>query len=146
MYKQILIPTDGSDLSRKAIQHGIALAKSEGAKVSGITVTVPFHVFATDPETLTDTPVSYRKRVAAIAARYLGQIEDAAATAGVSCDVVNLEHEQPYQAIVDTAKKNGCDLIVMASHGRRGVSALVLGSETVKVLTHSTIPILVYRQ
>jgi nucleotide-binding universal stress UspA family protein len=145
MYKQILIPTDGSDLSRKAIQHGIALAKSEGAKVLGMTVTVPFHVFATDPETLTDTPVSYQKRVAAMAEKHLGQIKTAAATAGVGCDVVNLEHEQPYQAIVDTAKKNGCDLIVMASHGRRGVSALVLGSETVKVLTHSVIPVLVYR-
>jgi nucleotide-binding universal stress UspA family protein len=145
MYRHILIPTDGSDLSRKAIQHGIALAKSEGAKVSGMTVTAPFHVFATDPDTLTDTPASYQKRLAAAAAKYLGQIKDAAATAGVSCDVVNLEHEQPYQAIIDTAKKNGCDLIVMASHGRRGVSALVLGSETVKVLTHCAIPVLVCR-
>jgi nucleotide-binding universal stress UspA family protein len=145
MYKHILIPTDGSDLSRKAIQHGIALAKSEGAEVLGITVTIPFHVFAIDPATVTDTPVSYQKRLAALATKYLGQIKDAAATAGVSCDVVNLEHEQPYQAIIDTAKKKGCDLIVMASHGRRGISALVLGSETVKVLTHSAIPVLVYR-
>jgi nucleotide-binding universal stress UspA family protein len=80
-----------------------------------------------------------------MAEKYLGQIKAAAATAGVSCDVVNLEHEQPYQAIVDAAKKNGCDLIVMASHGRRGVSALMLGSEAVKVLTHSAIPVLVYR-
>jgi nucleotide-binding universal stress UspA family protein len=145
MYKHILLPTDGSDLSRKAIQYGIALAKSAGAKVSGITVTVPFHVFAIDPDTLTDTPASYQKRVAAVAAKYLEQIKKAAAAAGVSCDVISLEHEQPYQAIIDTAKKNGCDLIVMASHGRRGLSALVLGSETVKVLTHSTIPVLVYR-
>lgn len=145
MYRHILIPTDGSDLSRKAIQHGIALAKSEGAKVLGVAVTVPFHVFAINPDTLTDTPGSYQKRVAAEAARYLGQIKDAATAAGVSCDLIPLEHEQPYQAIIDVAKKNGCDLIVMASHGRRGVAALVLGSETVKVLTHSTIPVLVYR-
>jgi nucleotide-binding universal stress UspA family protein len=145
MYKRILIPTDGSDLSIRAIHHGIALAKSLGAKVSGMTVTVPFHVFAIDPDTLTDTPASYQKRVAATAAKYLAQIKETAATGGVSCDVVHVEHEQPYQAIIDTAKKDGCDLIVMASHGRRGVSALVLGSETVKVLTHSTIPVLVYR-
>jgi len=145
MYKHILLPTDGSDLSGKAIQHGIALAKSEGAKVSGLTVTVPFHVFATDPDTLTDTPASYQKRVAAAAAKYLEQIKNAAAAAGVACDVIPLEHEQPYQAIIDTAKKHGCDLIVMASHGRRGLSALVLRSETVKVLTHSTTPVLVYR-
>jgi nucleotide-binding universal stress UspA family protein len=145
MYKHILIPTDGSDLSGKAVQHGIALAKSEGAEVSGITVTVPFHVLALDPDTLTDTPASYQKRMAAVAEKYLKQIENAATPAGVTCDVISLEHEQPYQAIIDAAKKNGCDLIVMASHGRRGLSALVLGSETVKVLTHSTIPVLVYR-
>jgi len=145
MYKHILIPTDGSELSGKAIQHGVALAKSQGAKVSGITVTVPFHIFATDPDTLTDTLASYQKRMAAVAAKYLGQIKNAAAAAGVTCDVIPLEHEHPYQAIIDTAKRNGCDLIVMASHGRRGISALVLGSETVKVLTHSTIPVLVYR-
>jgi nucleotide-binding universal stress UspA family protein len=145
MYRHILIPTDASELSGKAIQHGVALAKSVGAKVLGIAVTVPFHVFAIDPDTLTDTPASYQTRVAATAARHLGQIKNVAAPVGVTCDVISVEHEQPYQAIVDTAKKNGCDLIVMASHGRRGLSALVLGSETVKVLTHSTIPVLVCR-
>ena len=145
MYRHILIPTDGSELSGKAIQHGIALAKSVGAKVTGITVTVPFHVFATDPDTLTDTPASYRTRVAAAAAKYLEKIKNVAAAAGITCDAIPVEHEHPYQAIIDTAKDNGCDLIVMASHGRRGLSALVLGSETVKVLTHSTIPVLVCR-
>jgi nucleotide-binding universal stress UspA family protein len=145
MYKHILIPTDGSDRSGNAVQHGIALAKSEGAKVLGITVTVPFHVFALDSDSLTDTPASYQKRMAAVAGKHLEQIKNVAAAAGVTCDLISLEHEQPYQAIIDTAKKNGCDLIVMASHGRRGLSALVVGSETVKVLTHSTIPVLVYR-
>jgi nucleotide-binding universal stress UspA family protein len=145
MYRHILIPTDGSELSGKAIQHGIALAKSVGAKVTGITVTVPFHIFATDPDTLTDTPASYRTRVAAAAAKYLEQTKNVAAAAGITCDARPVEHEHPYQAIIDTAKDNGCDLIVMASHGRRGLSALVLGSETVKVLTHSTIPVLVCR-
>jgi len=145
MYKHILIPTDGSELAKKAIPYGIALAKAVGAKVTGITVTVPFHVFAIDPDTLTDTSGSYSKRTKAVAEKYLGQVRDAAAKAGVSCTVIHVELEQPYQAIIDATKKNGCDLIVMASHGRRGVSALVLGSETVKVLTHSTVPVLVYR-
>ena len=133
MFKHILIPTDGSELTRKAILSGIALAKAVGAKVTGITVTVPSQIFA-------DT-----KPANAIAEKYLGQIRNAAAAAGVSCSVIHAEHEQPYQAIIDATKRNDCDLIVMASHGRRGVSALMLGSETAKVLTHSTVPVLVYR-
>ena len=133
MFKHILIPTDGSELTRKAIQSGIALAKSVGAKVTGITVTVPSQIFADTASTNVG------------AEKYLDQIKDAATKAGVSCSVIHVEHEQPYQAIIDATKRNGCDLIVMASHGRRGVSALMLGSETVKVLTHSTVPVLVYR-
>jgi nucleotide-binding universal stress UspA family protein len=133
MFRHILIPTDGSELTTRAILGGIALAKVVGAKVTGITVTVPSQIFA-------DT-----KPTNAVAEKYLGQIKDAAAAAGVSCSVIHAEHEQPYQAIIDATKRNGCDLIVMASHGRRGVSAFMLGSETTKVLTHSTIPVLVYR-
>jgi nucleotide-binding universal stress UspA family protein len=133
MYKHILVPTDGSQLAREAIPRGIALAKLLGAKVTGITVTVPSQVFADS------------KQSRAVAEKYLSEVQDAAAAAGVSCSVINAEHEQPHQAIIDAAKNNGCDLIVMASHGRRGISALVLGSETVKVLTHCTVPVLVYR-
>jgi len=135
MYKNILIPTDGSQLTAKAIASGVALAKAVGAKVTGITVTVPSQVFA---NAMNNTSSS-------AAEKYLSDVRDAAAAAGVDCSVVHAEHEQPYQAIIDGAKRNGCDLIVMASHGRRGVSALMLGSETVKVLTHSTVPVLVYR-
>jgi nucleotide-binding universal stress UspA family protein len=145
MYKHILIPTDGSELAKKAISRGVALAKAVGAKVTGITVTVPFHVFAVDPDTLTDTFDSYNKRMTALAAKYLERVKDAGVAAGVDCNVVRAEHEHPYQAIIEAASKNGCDLIVMASHGRRGASALVLGSETVKVLTHGSVPVLVYR-
>jgi nucleotide-binding universal stress UspA family protein len=87
----------------------------------------------------TDTPESYKKRIAAQSAQRLAQVKDAAAAGVTSGDVVHIEHEHPYQAIIDTAKTKGCDLIVMASHGRRGISAVVLGSETVKVLTHSGI-------
>jgi nucleotide-binding universal stress UspA family protein len=132
-------------LSNQAIRHGIALAKACNAKVTGITVTIPFHVLAMDPDTVTDTADSYKKRTSTAAAKYLAQLNDAAAAAGVPCTVINAEHEHPYQAIIDAASKNGCDLIAMASHGRRGISAIVLGSETVKVLTHSKIPVLVYR-
>jgi nucleotide-binding universal stress UspA family protein len=94
---------------------------------------------------VTDTPAEYKKRIAALTAKYLKEAKDAATAAGVPCDVVQVEHEHPYEAIIDTAKKKGCDVIVMASHGRRGVSAIVLGSETVKVLTHSNIPVVVVR-
>jgi nucleotide-binding universal stress UspA family protein len=145
MFKHILIPTDGSDLSNKAIRYGIELAKASNAKVTGITVTIPFHVFAMEPDMVTDTADSYKKRTSTAATKYLTHLKDAAAAIGVTCAVVHAEHEHPYIAIIDSASKNGCDLIAMASHGRRGITAVVLGSETVKVLTHSKIPVLVYR-
>ncbi len=144
VYRNILIATDGSGLGKKAIPYGVDLAKALGAKVTGITVTVPFRLFM-DPYLLTDTSQSYDARTAAVAAKYLGRIKEAAATAGVTCQLIHAKHQQPYQAIIDAAKRNDCDLIVMASHGRSGFSALVLGSETNKVLTHSSIPVLVYR-
>ena len=97
-YKHILIPTDGSELARKAITSGIALAKGLGAKVTGITVTAPFSLFM-DPYMLTDTSKRYGKRTAEVAKKYLGRIKDAAAAAGVSCNVDHVEHAQPYQAI-----------------------------------------------
>ena len=145
MYRHILIPTDGSELSRNAVQYGISLAKSVNAKVTGITVTTPFHVFSLDSEMIEDTADTYKQRMEIVAAKYLEQVKDAA-KAGVSCDTVHVESEHPYQAIIDAAKAKGCDLIVMASHGRGGLSAVILGSQTLKVLTHSTIPVLVYRE
>jgi nucleotide-binding universal stress UspA family protein len=145
MYKHILIPTDGSELSKKAVDQGIGLAKALDAKVTAVTVSEPFHVLAVEPGMVTDTPDEYKKRIAAVTAKYLKAAKDAATAAGVPCDVVQVEHEHPYETIIDTARKRGCDAIVMASHGRRGVSAVVLGSETVKVLTHSTIPVVVVR-
>jgi nucleotide-binding universal stress UspA family protein len=145
MYKHILIPTDGSELSKKAVDHGIGLAKALNAKVTAVTVSEPFHILAVEPGMVTDTPDEYKKRISALAAKYLKAAKDAATAAGVPCDVVQVEHEHPYETIIDTARKRGCDAIVMASHGRRGVSAVVLGSETVKVLTHSTTPVVVVR-
>ena len=144
MHKHILIPTDGSELSRVAIDYGIALAKSVGAKATAITVT-PSHKFAVAAGWLTDSAKQHQERMELLAGQYLGVARDAAAAAGIACELVHSEHDQPYQAIIDVASEKLCDLIVMASHGRRGLSAVVLGSETLKVLTYSSIPVLVYR-
>jgi nucleotide-binding universal stress UspA family protein len=145
MYTNILIPTDGSELAGKAVQHGIALAKRIGAKATVLTVLPPFHTFTTDTQMIEDTPVEYKARMQKHAEKTLGAVANAAHAAGVACETIQVEHEHPYQAIIDTADAKGCDLIVMASHGRHGISAIVLGSETVKVLTHCKIPVLVHR-
>ena len=145
MYRHILLPTDGSELSQNAVDYGMALAKSVNAKVTVLTVSTPFHVFAVEPGMVTDTPEQYGKRIATLTAKYLNVAKEAALAAGVSCETMHVEHDQPYLAIIDAATRKSCDLIVMASHGRRGISAIVLGSEAVKVLTHSTIPVLVFR-
>jgi nucleotide-binding universal stress UspA family protein len=121
------------------------LAKRVGAKVTGMTVLQPFHTLTTDTQMIEDTPAQYKARMKEHADKTLGAVADAARAAGVAYDTVYVEHEHPYQAIIETAKSKGCDLVVMASHGRHGISAVVLGSETVKVLTHSKIPVLVHR-
>jgi nucleotide-binding universal stress UspA family protein len=145
MYRHILIPTDGSELSEKAIKQGLALAKSIGAKVTAITVSETFHTFSVDPVIVTDTPKQYQTHCDARAERYLSIAKNAAKDASVPYEGVHVMHDHPYEAIVGAAKEKGCDLICMASHGRKGMSAIVLGSETVKVLTHSKIPTLVCR-
>lgn len=145
MYKHILIPTDGSVLSAKAIEQAIGLAKSIGAQVTGLTVSSPFNTFALDPLMLSDTPEGYKKDCEDRAEKFLGAITGAAKAAGVQARAAHVVADHPYEAIIDTARRNGCDLIVMASHGRRGASALVLGSETHKLLTHCNIPVLVCR-
>jgi nucleotide-binding universal stress UspA family protein len=138
MYTHILIPTDGSELAGKAVQHGMALAKLIGAKVTLLTVLPPEMI-------TTDTQMNEirKERMQKDAEEILGAVVMQAA--GFACETIQVEHEDPYQAIIDTADSKGCDLIVMASHGRRGISAIILGSVTVKVLTHCKIPVLVYR-
>ena len=145
MFKNILIATDGSDLAAKAVEQGIRFAKEIGAKITAVTVTEPFHVLSLVPSELEYTPIEYKKHAETHAEKVLGAVSAAAKSAGVVCEMLHVEHEQVYQAIIDAASARRCDLIVIASHGRRGVSAVVLGSETVKVLTHSKIPVLVYR-
>jgi nucleotide-binding universal stress UspA family protein len=145
MLRHILIPIDGSDLSQNAVEYGMAFAKSVNAKVTVLTVSVPFQTFVVETGMISDTPEDYQKRTVTLAANYLNAAKEAALAAGVVCETVHIEHDQPYLAIIETAAQKSCDLIVMASHGRRGISAIVLGSETVKVLTHSAIPVLVVR-
>lgn len=145
MYKHIFVPTDGSEMSNRAIEYAAALAKGVNAKLTVFTVTTPYYGFAVEPDLVTIGAEEYKKDVEKLAAHSLDVAKDIAAAAQVPCELIHVEHPQPYQAIIDAAKARGCDLIVMASHGRRGLAAIVLGSETVKVLTHSTIPVLVVR-
>ena len=144
MFQHILVATDGSHLSESAVDNAIDFAREAGAKVTVVTATEPFHVLTMDSSQLSETREVYERHVKTEAARYLGSAERKAKAKGVPCHVVQIEAEHPYKAIIDTAKSSGCDLIAMASHGRRGISALVLGSVTNKVLTHSSIPVLVY--
>jgi nucleotide-binding universal stress UspA family protein len=147
MYKHILIPTDGSELSQKGVRHGIELARAVKARVTSITVVSPSIVFDFEPDKFKGPSEDwgYKDLMEAFASKCLDQVKSAAVEHDVRCDAMYVEHEQPYQAIIDAATNERCDLIVMASHGRGGLSAIVLGSVTLKVLTHSTIPVLVYR-
>jgi nucleotide-binding universal stress UspA family protein len=145
MFKHILIPTDGSDLSRKAILYGVRLAKESGAQVTGLTVAEPYHAASMDMVLIPVDEGDYEEQSRLLSEKAMEQVKMAAQAADVPCETIREVHDQPYRAIIDAAHALGCDLIVMASHGRRGISALLLGSETVKVLTHSTIPVLVYR-
>ena len=146
MYRNILIATDGSQLAEKAVSHGVSLAKSVGAKVTALIVEAPFNVFSLPESQVRQMPellAQHSKHAKEHATKVLNHVADAAKAAGVPCDMVQLEHDQPYEAIIKTAEEKGCDLIVMASHGRGGLSAVLLGSVTNKVLTHTKIPVLV---
>lgn len=145
MFKQILLPTDGSDLSERSVLAGISFAKDLGAQVVGLTVLPEFHTFTYDTEMLEDTKEEYEAASQRRAAQYLNFVTEAARSAGVTCSVAQVTSDNPYEAILQTAKERKCDLIIMASHGRRGVKGVLLGSETQKVLVHSDIPVLVYR-
>ena len=145
MYKNILIATDGSSLAARAVEHGTSLAKSLGATVLLLTVTERFHIFALEADQLEETPASFREHMQKHADRTLAEAAEIARSLGVEATSLHMEDDAPYQAIIRTAESQRCDVIVMASHGRGGVSALLLGSETMKVLSHSKIPVLVVR-
>jgi nucleotide-binding universal stress UspA family protein len=146
MYKHILIPTDGSELAEHAVTTGLSLAKSVGATVSVIVVEEPFNYFGFPEARVRQMPEAVARHAEEIkkhATSVLNRAAQAAKQAGVSCNTIQTEHEQPYLAIIAAAKDKGCDLIVMSSHGRGGLSAVLLGSVTNKVLTHTKTPVLV---
>ncbi len=149
MFKHILVPTDGSELSSRTIKQAILFAKSLGEQTQ-------ITAFFAQPEyptayfgegALIDpaTPTEFSESTSKQADRYLGEIEHEAKIAGVKCNIVTEISDAPFKAIIEVAERENCDLIFMASHGRRGLAGLLLGSETNRVLTHTKIPVLVYR-
>jgi nucleotide-binding universal stress UspA family protein len=145
MFKHILLPTDGSDLSRKALLYAVQLAKETKAKVTALTVRPPYVIGSMDMIGVVGGQDEFEAETQRYAEYALTQAKMAGEAAGVEVETIQDVGDQPYRAIIDCAKANNCDLIVMASHGRRGVSAMILGSETSKVLTHSHVPVLVFR-
>ncbi|MGP1675782.1 MAG: universal stress protein [Burkholderiales bacterium] len=148
MFKHILVPTDGSNLSLKAAKQAVMLAKAVGAHVTAFYASPNYNssAYFGDGYTLrVPSPKDHAELSQKQARKYLSAIEVEAEVEKVPCAVFHAVSDSPYEAIIDAAKKKKCDLIVMASHGRRGLSALVLGSETHKVLIHSKIPVLVCR-
>lgn len=145
MYKHILIPTDGSDLADKAVEHGLLLAKLSGADLTLLRVTAPPAPLVVEGVVVAYPQEEVQKQIKARVAAHLGALEAKAKAAGIAVTQRHSENDHPWRAIVDTAKDIGASLIVMSSHGRRGISALVIGSETHKVLTHTEVPVLVVR-
>ena len=145
MFKHLLLPTDGSELSQAAIRQGVRFAKASNARVTGVSVTPEFHVLTFNTTMIEDTKEVFLAESRAQAQVNLALLKKAADEAGVSCDTEVAVSDHPYEAIIRVAEDKGCDLIMMASHGRHGAQALLLGSETQKVLTHTRIPVLVYR-
>ena len=145
MYKHILIPTDGSELSRRAVHEGVDFARSINAKVTFLTAMPPFKVFASDPLVVSDTPETYEQHARRVAAERLREPTEYARRQGVAASARQVFEAQPHKAIIDAAAADRCDLIFMASHGRKGVKGLVLGSVTNKVLAHSRFPVQVTR-
>jgi nucleotide-binding universal stress UspA family protein len=144
MYKRILFPTDGSDITKKALQSAVDLARLTGAELFVLAVKEPFPYSAIS-EMQPVPPQEFYDAQERVAAARVKEACDTAAAAGVTCHGHTVEGLHPWEALLDHGKAQGCDLIVMASHGRRGMAALLLGSETTKVLTHSSLPVLVVR-
>lgn len=147
MFKNILVPTDGSKLSHKAVEEALELARITGAKVVALHVYPrfsgsPYGTFGPSEDVIAE---AHTRQHRAEAETLFAGIKKLAAAAGVGVDTTLTESDDVYTQIIAIAKKKKCDLICMASHGRRGLAGVVLGSETVKVLTHSTVPVLVLR-
>lgn len=147
MFKHILVPTDGSELSRATAKRAVSFAKEAGARITVFFAKPEYPIAYFGEGALIDptTPEKFAELANEQAAEYLGEVERECEALGVPCATTSATSDIPYEAIIEAAENAGCDLIFMASHGRRGISGLLLGSETNKVLTHSKIPVLVYR-
>jgi nucleotide-binding universal stress UspA family protein len=144
MFKHILVPTDGSDLSKKAIEGAIDLAQAVGARVTAYAC-LPQYPYSPFSEVVIEPPVDFQDRSEREARQHLQEVEEAARSAGVAFNSQTSVHPSPYLGIIEAAEQGGCDVIFMASHGRRGLGSLLIGSETQRVLTHTKIPVIVYR-
>lgn len=145
MFKTILVPTDGSERSDKAITTAVDYARHCGARLIGISVAEPYPFSPLAESAMAIDPAIYEENVKALANQHIQKIASAAAAAGVPCDTEIVMSFNPDEEIVKAAQTHGCDAIFMASHGRSGLSRMFLGSKTQKVLAHSTIPVLVLR-
>ena len=146
MFTHILLPTDGSELAARGVEQGIALAARLGAKVTLVTVTEPLNIYVGPDAGMLSAAVAYPdfdKEQAASAQAVLDKVRRQAETAGVPTEALHIPRASPADSILETARSRGCDLIVMASHGRRGFRRLMLGSQTAEVLARSTVPVLV---
>ena len=147
MFKHLLVPTDGSDLSQDTVRRAVSFAREAGAQITAFYAKPEYPVTYYGEGALIDstTPEQFAELAEQQAQQNLGFVEELCQQAGVPCNKLSLTNDITYEAIIEAATQCGCDLIFMASHGRKGLSGLLLGSETNKVLTHSTIPVLVYR-
>jgi nucleotide-binding universal stress UspA family protein len=145
MYKHLLIASDGSELAQKAVDQGLALAKTLSARATAVNVTEPWTAVAPGEVAIAFPLDEYEKGAAANAMKILKGIADAAEKAGVACETMHVKDQFPAEGIIETAKARNCDLIVMASHGRRGLMRLVLGSQANRVVANSAVPVLVCR-
>src|SRR5262245_27748765 len=144
MFKHILIATDGSEVATKAVSSGLTLAKELAARVVVMTASEPLRATVTAETIAANFPEAYEKATKAEATRILDEVRGQALTIGVECETLHVTNF-PAEAIIETAKANACDLIVMGSHGRRGMARLLLGSQAAKVVTLSSMPVLVCR-
>ena len=146
MYKNILLPTDGSALSQIAIDNGLRFAKAVGAKVTGFYVLLERQPGSFEDYAPVDAKAPAHDKVSQEEAKkFLGAISARAKNLGVPCDTASMPHTSPHQAIIKAATEKDCDLIIMASHGNKGITGELVGSETARVITNCKIPVLVYR-
>ncbi len=145
MYRHVLVAIDGSPFSMKAAEHGLGLAKATGSKATAIYVTPTWRALALSEIAVGHVEEQFNAQMKQIADTYFAELHKIAAGLGITCDCLHVVGDSPFESIIATAAQRECDVIVVGSHGRRGLSSLLLGSETTKLLTHCHIPVIVYR-